>query len=328
MQPNYPAPQQYPPATPPPPSGYPAPQYPPNSYAGPGYGAPAMYPAGPGYPGQYPVAQGYPAPPAQPSAPGSLDGFYGQPSAAGGPSFKFQNKPMGTTYAGVVARPITDADVRQQTNNAGVPQTYKDGRPKFILVVPMLVQQSAEFPEGQAGWWVKGQARDELVRAMAEAGAPAGPPEAGAMIAVTLVGQRQIPNMNPQYLYRIVYTRPTGAPAQAVPAAPPASVPAHPYGDSQPPAGQPYPPMAPAQPVYAAPPAQYVPQMPPAPAQPAYAVQAAPPAQYASAAAVPAAQAMHAVAQGVPAPVAQAPGLGGLTPEQQALMAQLTGASA
>jgi hypothetical protein len=276
---------------------------------------------------------------------------------------------MGTTYVGIVARAITDADVRQATNQQNVPQTYRDGRPKFIMVVPMLVQGSAEFPEGLAGWWVKGQARDELVRAMAEAGAPAGPPEAGALIQCTLVGQRPIPGMNPAYQYRIVYTRPTGAPpavaAMAQPtivaapapmgymtpdgpvtydprqyAAPPAqpvyAAPAPQYAPQVPPAPvqpvyaaqaarsrttrvpapvqpvyaapapqyAPQVPPAPVQPVYAAPAPQYAPQVPPAPVQPVYAAQAAPPA----------------VTQGVPAP--------GLTAEQQALMARLTGASA
>lgn len=300
MQPNYPQ-QQYPAQYPGVPAGYAGPAYvaqpaPANPYMGPTYGAPAMYPAAP-------------AAPVQPSAPGSLDGFYGQPSASGGPSWKFQGKPVGTTYAGIVERPVTDADVRQQTNNAGVPQTYRDGRPKFIMVVPMLVQQSPEFPEGRAGWWVKGQARDELVRAMAEAGAPTGAPEAGALIQVTLVGQRPIPGMNPAYQYRIVYTRPSGDPASAVSTLP-APAPAPQYAPPQYAA-------QPAQPVYAPPAAQYAPPMP---AQPAYAPQA-------PVAAVPAPAAMAAVAAGVPAPVAGA-GAPGLTPEQLALMSRLTGASA
>jgi hypothetical protein len=79
------------------------------------------------------------------------------------------------------------------------------------MVVPMQVQPSQEFPDGQAGWWVKGQARDELARAMAEAGAPAGAPEAGAGIRVTLVSVRPVPNMSPAYQYRVDYVRPNGA---------------------------------------------------------------------------------------------------------------------
>lgn len=193
------------------------------------------YPAQPGYPQQpampqYPVGYGYPPPPAPaPVAPGTLDTFYSQPSAGGGPSFKFMDanrQPMiGKSYSGIVARTVTDGDVRPQTDNAGKPQTYKDGRQKYVLVVPMTVAASQEFPEGVASWWCKGQARDELARAMAEAGAPTGPPEAGAAISVTLTGTRPVPGYNPQYLYRIEYRRPTGAPpapAQAAPAPAPA----------------------------------------------------------------------------------------------------------
>jgi hypothetical protein len=198
------------------------------------------YPQQPAYPAQQPYAapqyppatypQQYvqPQAPAQPLPTGTLDTFYQQPSSSGGPSFKFQDPntrqpQIGKSYAGFVARPVTDADVRAQTNDGGQVQTYKDGRPKFVLVVPMQVQPSQEFPEGQAGWWVKGQARDELARAMAEAGAPPGAPETGAFIRVTLVNVRPIPGRNPAYQYRIEYVRPGGATpaAQPVQVAPP-----------------------------------------------------------------------------------------------------------
>lgn len=194
MQPNYP---QYP--------APPMPQYPPQQ---------APY-------GQYPpqAPQYPPAPAPAPAAPGSLDGFFGQPAGAEGPSFKFKDRPNGTSYSGIVARQVTDSDVRTQTDRDGRPQTFRDGRPKQVMVVPMVVQPSPEFPEGRASWWVAGGAKDELVRAMAEAGAPAGPPEAGAAITVTKVGERPIPGFNPKYLYRIEYLRPEGA-GQAAPAAP------------------------------------------------------------------------------------------------------------
>ncbi|MEU1810973.1 hypothetical protein [Micromonospora aurantiaca (nom. illeg.)] len=171
------------------------------------------YPQQPAFPVQPAYApQQYAQPAPQPPLPqGTLDGFFEQPSSGGGPSWKFNGKPIGTSYAGIVARTVTNADVRAQTNNAGVAQTYKDGRPKLVMVVPMQVQPSPEYPDGVAGWWVKGQARDELARAMAEAGAPAGAPEAGAAVRVTLTGQRAVPNMNPQLLYRVEYMRPAGA---------------------------------------------------------------------------------------------------------------------
>jgi hypothetical protein len=184
----------------------PAPQYPPQ-----GYGQQPQYAP--------------PAPPAPPLPAGTLDGFYQQPSASGGPSFKFKDKQIGTYYEGFVTRPVSDSDVRPQTDNNGNVQTYKDGRPKFVMVVPMTVRPSPEFPEGTAGWWVKGQARDELARAMGEAGAPAGAPESGAWIRVTLVGVRQIPGgFNPAFQYRVEYQRPNGAqqaPAQQSVQAPP-----------------------------------------------------------------------------------------------------------
>jgi hypothetical protein len=205
MQPQMPV--QYPPQFPTQPAAPSQPAYP-QQYAPP---APA-YPQQ-GYPQGYPQQYAPPAPPAAPPLPtGTLDSFYEQPSGGGGPSFKFMDanrQPMiGKSYAGIVARPVTNADVRAQTDQSGRPMTYKDGRPKFVLVVPMQVQPSPEFPEGVAGWWVKGQARDELARAMAEAGAPAGPPEAGAGIRVTLVGTRPVPGMNPAYQYRVEYIRP------------------------------------------------------------------------------------------------------------------------
>jgi len=191
MQPQYPQypPQQYP-------------QYPPQQYP--------QYP-----PQQYPVQYPQQAP-MPPTVAGTLDAFFDQPST-GNKSWVFHNKPIGTTYTGIVARTVTKADVRQQTDQQGRGQTFRDGRPKFVMVVPVLVQPSQEFPEGQASWWVKGQARDELVRAMAEAGAPEGPPEAGAAVSVTLIGQRPIPGMNPAYQYRVIYRRPPGAPPTPVP---------------------------------------------------------------------------------------------------------------
>jgi hypothetical protein len=221
-----PYPQQY--AQPP------MPQYP-QQPAAPAY--PQQYPAPQAYPQpQYPAQQGYaqqyapqayaaPAPVAPPLPAGTLDSFYEQPSSGGGPSFKFMDAnraPMiGKSYVGIVSRPVTNADVRAQTDQSGKPITYKDGRPKFVLVVPMQVPPSPEFPEGVAGWWVKGQAREELARAMAEAGAPAGPPEAGAGIRVTLVGTRPVPGYSPAYQYRIEYMRPTGAQPAPAPVAQP-----------------------------------------------------------------------------------------------------------
>lgn len=293
-----------------PPQAYAPPQYP----AQPAYQQPPAYPQGYAQPGYAPAPMPYapPAPPQVPLPTGTLDQFYSQPSTGSGPSFKFmdasRNPMIGKTCAGIVERPLTNADVRAQEQN-GVVRTYRDGRPKFVMVVPMLVQPSQEFPEGRAGWWVKGQARDELARAMAEAGAPEGPPEAGAAISVTLVGVKPVPNMNPAYQYRITYMRPQGAGAAVTGGAPAAG--GYAYGAA---------PMAdPAQPVQAVPAQQ--PQMvmtaqgptlgaPPAPA-------------YVPPAPVPQQPQMPQAAP-VQQPVPTAPPAA-MTPEQQALFAKLTG---
>lgn len=303
--PQYPAQPGYPP--PAPEQQYAPPAAPPQQYAPPAAPAapayPPQYPAQPGYPPQAP-AYGYPpAPPAPPvpaGPPPSLDGFYSQPAIGWGKAWSWKDKPLGTTYAGIVARPLTDADVEQQTstgaNGVRTPQTYRDGRPMLVMKVPMRVQPSAEHPEGQALWYCQGQARDELGRAMAEAGAPEGPPEAGAVIVVAAVSERRNSFGTMSKQYKVQYQRPQGA-APVTPSAPVQQAPA--------PVAQPVPPQTgvPA----AAPP-------PPAPAQPPTPVQAPP-----QAAPAPVAQ---PVAQ---APVPPAPGaVGELDPERAALLASLT----
>jgi hypothetical protein len=301
MQPQYPA--QYPqqPAQPQypqqPQQGYPPQQYPQQPQQG--YPAPQpAYPQQPqqGYPQAYAQPQYAPPAPQGPPLPAvSLDDYWQQPSSSGGPSLKFKdaagNPQIGKVYEGFVARAVTDSDVRPQTDKYGQAQTYRDGRVKSVMVVPLLVQPTTEFPDGQAGWWVKGQSRDELARAMAEAGAPAGAPEAGAYVRIALVNVRPIPNMSPAFQYRVDYTRPQGAPP--IPQAPAQQ----PAVQAPQPVQQPMPQMAPVmrqQPVPPAPVQQPMPQQAPAP-QPV------------------------AVA---PAP---APGPAGFNPEQQALLAKLTG---
>lgn len=209
---NYPAPQYpYPPQQPAAPQAQP--QYP-------------GYPQAPGYPpqAQYPPQQyAPPQAPAQPTVPlaqGTIDDFYNQPATGGGPSISWKDKPLGTTYAGFVARDVTRADIQQQVNfQTKQPEFYRDGRPKFVMKVPLKVQASAEFPEGEAVYYVRGQARDELVRAMAEAGVE-GAPQGGATIVVTLVQRKPSgQGMNPSNVVQIQYTPPGGAQAPAMPQA-------------------------------------------------------------------------------------------------------------
>jgi hypothetical protein len=257
----------------------------------------------------YPPQQGYPAPPpqqpTQPLAPGSLDDYYNQPSAASGPSISWSNadrtpKPIGTAYAGIVARDVTNADVQQQTDfNTKAPLFYRDGRPKFAMRVPLKVQPSQEFPEGEATWYVKGQARDELVRAMTEAGA-SGAPQAGAGILVTLVGRRNSgAGLNPANVVQVRYSPPPGhQPAQQQPPVPTS-------GQQQ---GTDTPSPVPVQQV----PQPQVQQVQQPPVQP-------PPVQQPPVVLAPQVQ------QPVPAPQVQPSPPSDLSPEQQALLARLTG---
>ncbi|MDQ6524295.1 hypothetical protein RB608_11820 [Nocardioides sp. LHD-245] len=293
-----------------------APQYPGQPYQQP--------PAQPAYPQAYPaqqtqpypqVQQGYPpqVPPAQPTVPlaqGSLSDFYNQPSTGGGPSISWTDKntqaqkPIGTQYVGVVARDVTSSDIQQQTDfRTQQPKFYRDGRPMFSMKVPLKVQPSPEFPEGEAAWYVKGQAKDELQRAMSAAGAE-GAPKEGAVITITLVQRRPSgPGMNPANIVQVTYQ-----PAQGG-AAPQTNAAAQPTPVQQvAPQDQP----VPQQPVQQ----QFVPQ-----AQPVAQAQPVQPQQYVQQPAVP---------QGQPQQYAQVPAQPGalpapetLSPAQQQLFAQL-----
>lgn len=313
QMPGYPTQQQqYAPPPPqayqPPPMGYPAPQYP---AAQPGY---PMPPQGYGPPQQAPAPE---------LATGTLDAFYSQPSSGGGAALKFEQ--VGAMHVGVVARAITNGDIQQQTVvGSNAPAFFKDGRPKFVMKVPLQVASSPAHTDGLAQWFCAGQARDELVRAMAAVGAPEGPPEAGAVVAITFVSTRSAgPGMNAAKTYQVSYFRPgdpTGmqyaaqcgvptaiAPAAAAPQAP-AEQPAPAAPQYQAPAP---PPAAPQQPQYAPPappvPQQQAPQQPMPPAPPAQQPQPpAPPAQPAP-------------------PVATPAGLPQLDPAQQQLLAGLVG---
>lgn len=248
-------------------------------------------PVQPGYPAQQ---YNFPVPPAaQPQVPlaqGTLDDFFDQPTVGGGPGLPF--KLVGTEHYVEVTRPITKADVQQQTDTRNVPQFFKDGRPKFQMLVPVQVLNS-NIPEavGKASvFYLKGATREKLAAAMAAAGAPAGPPEAGSRMRLRY--SADIPTgagYNPRKDIDIVYERPTGAPAAEVPQlaptpapapqqaapAPLQGLPAQPAPINVPPAGQlgqplpqplPMQQMQPGQSYVAQPPAGVGPQPTPAPA--------------------------------------------------------------
>lgn len=263
---------------------------------------PQQYPAAPAYPQpqyapQYPPQQGWPAPvmapPPPPLAQGSIDDFYAQPTTGGGAFLKFEHP--GQTYAGFVARPIAQGDIRQQTTppqQGSVPQFYRDGRPKFEMLIPLKVQPDAAHPDGLATWAVRGADRDELTRAMAEAGVPENlPPEADAFIQITFTELRPTRGGIAQKVKRVTYARPGQTPAVQ------------------------YAPQAPA-PVQYAPPAQ--PQQAPVQYTPPMTTTYAPPAQ-------PVQQVQGAPAQPAAMPI---PGSDSWTPQQRELMAKLAGQAA
>src|SRR6266496_4111717 len=136
---TYPQFPQAPPMAPPPPVAQPWGQVP---------GYPQM-PQAPGY--GYPPQQ-YAAPPQQsPPAQGSLSDYYSQPSSGGGAGLKFEQP--GQSYVGMVVRAITPGDIQQQVDPQGRLLTFRDGRPKFVMLVPLAVQPTQQYPEGRAVWY-------------------------------------------------------------------------------------------------------------------------------------------------------------------------------
>lgn len=289
----YGAPDQQYPQGPPPQQGYAPPQQngypqqgyqqgpPPQQYAQPTQYAPTQpYQGAPPQQNYPPQGQQWGPPPqggyqqqngqqqAPPAIPGTLDAFYSQPSTGGGVPWSFEN--IGQEYFGIVRRPLTDGDTEQQytLGQNPVPATFKDGRAKLVLRVPLNVPRTAENPEGTAQWYCRSTTRDQLGAAMASVGAPQGPPEVGSGIYVKFVGTKKSgQGMNPSKVYDVRYWRPEQAkaiaqqmgiefpnpptvPEQAPAVAPPVpGTPAQPHPDSapaQPPAQAPQgPPPAP-----------------------------------------------------------------------------------
>lgn len=185
--------QQAPPA----PQGYAA--YPPPQYGPPPQGyAPGYYP-----PGQPPVPQ------QPPLANGTLEDFFAQPTIGGGKGISWKGVPDGFTVWGMVSRPIGNGDVFQDTDPmTKAPRFFRDGQPKLSMQVPLkLLVPLPGYNDGEARLFLRGQLRDETTRAMQEAGAPEGPPEAGAFMAVTLT-HRKPGNNIAQNMFAVVYRSP------------------------------------------------------------------------------------------------------------------------
>lgn len=299
-QPPYPpqpgfAPQGYAPPVPgygPPPPGY-APQgYAPQGYAPQGY-APQQPPQGPA-----PVL-----------ARGTLEDWMDQ-AGGGSPSvtkFFTNERPQGSWLHLQIARDLINSDVQQQTDNNDKPAVDKQGRPKFVLIIPVQVLASSDpgfpaiFTEGTASVWIKGVTKDAFLSAMSTAGvqtpdrALTGGKLGGAQFVMQSNGTRAPRNAqySPTKLYNFTYTSNGRENSVAAPVPPDptaqlqqvaqaasgfAPVPTAPAASA--------PPMTPTAPTFQPPfdPAQYAqqaPQMAPPPGypnQPQIAAPAAPPA--------------------------------------------------
>lgn len=199
----------------------PAPQphayQPTNGYAQPQYQQ--GYVAGPNMYGQGQPGYGQPAPqgPPQQDLSGDLESFYAQRSTGGGKGISWKGVPDGFTIMGVVSRPINNGDVFKETYAPNTPQagqlrTNRDGSPKYAMQVPLRLIildafQARDYPDGEARLFLRGQLRDETTRAMAEVGAPEGPPEAGAFMRVTLT-HRKPGNNIAQNIFAVIYRSP------------------------------------------------------------------------------------------------------------------------
>lgn len=183
----------------------------------------------PGYPPQYAPQQQPQYPPPQPAYPPQqqpayqppyaqqnlgIDDFYDQPAASGKSISSWFQTP-GQSITGIIARAISKADIRPQTDM----QTKQplppraDGSIRSTMSIPLLVQPSPDFPDGRAAWIVGPSDRPDLEMAMEAAGCkPKTVPEAGATITVTFVGFKQIPGFGvPKKLKSITYQRPAGS---------------------------------------------------------------------------------------------------------------------
>jgi hypothetical protein len=230
------------------PQGYqPAPAYPPQQPAP--YGYPGTHPGSymapiqPGQPGYAGQQYGANTPPAPQGAKGTLEDFYDQPSQGSGKGLIWKNAPNGYTYVGVVTRTPHDGDVfqdREPAQTGGKLKTFNDGRPKLVLPVQLRLAwqdalQQQNYPDQDARLFLRGGLRDEVSRAMAEAG-ETDVPKQGALVIVTLTHRKPGNNIATN-MYAVQYF-PAGtweaspqfaavaqmlaqpAPAQNVPAAP------------------------------------------------------------------------------------------------------------
>jgi hypothetical protein len=154
---------------------------------------------------------------------GTLGEFWDQPATQGGSgkTWKFHQKPVGTSYRGIVASDIA-VRVLAQTDGEGT-VIEQNGQKKWQMLVPMLVMPEGEYTDGHATAVFKaGDGRDKLNAAMAAVGAPLTTDEAsgrsgyvpqpGAFIQMTKVAEQQGKTAKGEgftkYIYEVHYRNP------------------------------------------------------------------------------------------------------------------------
>jgi hypothetical protein len=154
---------------------------------------------------------------------GTLGDYFDQQASQGGSgkTWKFHQRPVGTSYRGIVASDISVRVVAQTDGDGNVVE--QNGQKKYQLLVPMLVMPEGEYTDGHATAVFKaGDGRDKLNAAMAAVGAPlttdeatgrAGyVPQPGAFIQMTKVAEQQGKTAKGEgftkYIYEVHYRNP------------------------------------------------------------------------------------------------------------------------
>jgi hypothetical protein len=154
---------------------------------------------------------------------GTLEDFVDQPSAGGGAAtskFFTPQRPIGSWLQLRIARDVTHADVKQQTDKFGKPLTFtSSGKPKFVLIIPCKVISSSDpaataqhYDDGNVTVWLKGVPYDAFKAAMAAAGV-SDPTKAinlgqlgGAEFYMIGAGTKQFGQGNPANMFDFTYT--------------------------------------------------------------------------------------------------------------------------
>jgi hypothetical protein len=147
---------------------------------------------------------------------GTLEDYNNQPASSGGagPTWKFKDRPIGTTYRGIVADDLPIRITREKSNDP------KRQRP-WQMWVPMLVMPDDDFPDGRSQCVFSGDKRDKLNAAMQVVGAPTVVdaqgkegyvPQPGAFIQVTHTASQKVRNRDgksgDKFLYEVHYRVP------------------------------------------------------------------------------------------------------------------------